>query len=62
MEDLLAYALSLDEPTRRCPHCRALVRRCDEQRGQCPACGGVLLSLVGEIEHSTPKSGEGTVP
>jgi hypothetical protein len=37
--------LGPDEPTRRCPHCLALVHRRDEQSGKCPACGGILLRL-----------------
>jgi len=53
---------ALDEPTRRCPHCRALICQRHEQHGCCPACGGILLSLAGTVEHSTPTAEEETAP
>ena len=37
--------LGPDEPTRRCVHCKALIRRRDEQRGTCPNCGRLLARL-----------------
>lgn len=49
VRDSLAKLLdtALDEDVSRlCPHCRAVVRRADEQRGQCSTCKGPLLSLT----------------
>jgi len=53
---------ALDEPTRRCPHCRALIRQRHEQQGCCPACGDILSSLAGAVEHSRPPTEEETAP
>lgn len=36
----------MGETVRLCPHCQEPVTWADEQKGACPGCGGVLVTLA----------------
>lgn len=38
--------MAKQEITRLCDRCQAPITRADEERGSCPVCQGVLLSLA----------------
>ena len=48
------------EVVRLCPFCCEPVTRGDEQKGRCPSCGAVLLSLLQrERERDRKEEGDG---